>query len=94
MAGHLLAAMVVGAVAELVVVGAAVGTGVMSPQPSVAQWVAGFVAAGAGLVLGVAIGTVAGPPVIDRRGARVLVLLAGLARPSNPATASACPRPG
>ena len=52
MVGHLLAATVVGAVSDLVVVGIAVATHVMSPPPSPDRWVAGAMVAGASLALG------------------------------------------
>ena len=77
MVGHLMAATVVGAVSDLVVVGIAVATHVMSPPPSPDRWVAGAMVAGASLALGIAIGAAAGPPVVTSRGTRV-VLLVGL----------------
>jgi len=75
LAGHILAALVIGAVADLAVVAVALVARTMSPRPAPAQWIAAALVGGAGLVLGSAIGTVAGPPVVQRRGARVLVLV-------------------
>jgi hypothetical protein len=72
---HLAAAAVIAAVATAFVVGAALTTGVMDGSPTGTQWWAFAAAASASIALGVAIGTVAGPPVIGARGTRVVVAL-------------------
>jgi hypothetical protein len=76
---HVGAAAIIAAGAEALMVLATVVSGAMSPMPSATRWLAGAFTIGAGLAVGVAIGVLAAPPVINQRGRRALVLVGLLA---------------
>ncbi len=76
---HVGAAAIIAAGAEALMVLATVVSGAMSPMPSGTRWLAGSFAVVAGLAVGVAIGVLAAPPVINQRGRRALVLVGLLA---------------
>ena len=70
---HVAAGVVLGAAATAAVVVVALASGVMDGRPTGAQWGAWACASVASIALGTAIGAIAAPPVVDDRGARVLV---------------------